>query len=75
METFFGAIAIVFVLWWLTEEFQQTARRNRALEFGQWWRRRSANLLSLRELIGEDRRIAQHRELTDGFAEGILEKA
>jgi len=75
METFVGAIAIAFVPWWLTEEFQQTARRNRALEFGQWWRRRSANLLSLRELIGEDRRIAQHRELTDGFAEGILEKA
>jgi formiminotetrahydrofolate cyclodeaminase len=64
METFVGAIAIAFVLWWLTEEFQQTARRNRALEFGQWWRRRSANLLSLRKLIGEDRRvIAQHHEL------------
>src|SRR6516162_8235207 len=40
------------------------ARRNQALEFIQWWRRRGANLLSLRELIGEDRRvIAQHREL------------
>ena len=64
METVVGAIAIAFVLWWLAEEFQQIARRNRALEFVQWWRRRGANLLSLRELIGEDRRvIAQHREL------------
>jgi hypothetical protein len=64
METVVGAIAIAFVLWWLAEEFQQFARRNRALEFVQWWRRRGANLLSLRELIGEDRRvIAQHREL------------
>jgi hypothetical protein len=57
METVVGAIAIAFVLWWLAEEFQQIACRNRALEFGQWWRRRSANLLSLRELIGEDRRV------------------
>jgi hypothetical protein len=64
METVVGAIAIAFVLWWLAEEFQQIARRNRAMEFVQWWRRRSTNLLSLRELIGEDRRvIAQHREL------------
>jgi cell division topological specificity factor len=64
METVVGAIAIAFVLWWLAEEFQQIARRNRALEFVHWWRRRGANLLSLRELIGEDRRvIAQHREL------------
>jgi hypothetical protein len=64
METVVGAITIPFVLWWLAEEFQQIAGRNRALEFVQWWRRRSANSLSLRELIGEDRRlIAQHREL------------
>ena len=64
MEIVVGVIAIAFVLWWLAEEFQQIARRNRALEFVQWWRRRGANLLSLQELIGEDRRvIAQHREL------------
>ena len=64
MGTIVGAIAIVFVLWWLAEEFQQFASRTRALEFGQWWRRRSANSLSLRELIGEDRRIiALHSEL------------
>ena len=64
METVVGAIAIAFVLWWLAEEFQQIARRNRATEFIHWWRRRSTNLLSLRELIGEDRRvIAQHREM------------
>jgi hypothetical protein len=37
METVVGAIAIAFVLWWLAEEFQQFARRNRALEFVQWW--------------------------------------
>jgi hypothetical protein len=61
METVVGAITIPFVR--LAEEFQQIAGRNRALEFVQWWRRRSANSLSLRELIGEDRRlIAQHRE-------------
>jgi hypothetical protein len=53
METVVGAIAIAFVLWWLAEEFQQIGRRNRALEFVQWWRRRGANLLSLQELIGE----------------------
>ena len=52
METVVGAIAIAFVIWWLAEEFQQFARRNRALEFVQWRRRRGANLLSLRELIG-----------------------
>ena len=64
METVVGAIAIAFMLWWLAEEFQQNARRNRALEFARWCRRRGANLLSLRELIGEDRRvIAHHREL------------
>jgi hypothetical protein len=57
MEIVVGAIAIVFVLWWLAEEFQQFARRTRALEFSRWWRRRTANLLSLRELIGEDRRV------------------
>ena len=57
METVVSAITIAFVLWWLAEEFQQFARRNRALEFAQWCRRRGANLLSLRELIGEDRRI------------------
>ena len=50
METVVGAIAIAFVLWWLAEEFQQIARRNRALEFVQWWRRRGANLLSLLSL-------------------------
>jgi hypothetical protein len=66
METVVGAITIAFVLWWLAEEFQQIARRNRALEFVQWWRRRSANSLSLRELIGEDRRvILQHRDCID----------
>jgi hypothetical protein len=64
METVVGAIAVGFVLWWLAEEFQQIARRNRALEFGQWWRRRSANLLSLRELIGEDRRVIAQRRPT-----------
>jgi hypothetical protein len=64
METVVGAIAIAFLLWWLAEEFQQIARRNQALEFVQWWRRRNANSLSLRELIREDRCvIAQHREL------------
>jgi hypothetical protein len=64
MESVVGSIAIAFVLWWLAEEFQQIARRNRTLEFARWCRRRGANLLSLRELIGEDRRIiAQHREL------------
>jgi hypothetical protein len=61
MEIVVGA---AFVLWWLAEEFQQIARRNQALEFVQWWRRRSANSLSLRELIRDDRCvIAQHREL------------
>jgi hypothetical protein len=74
METVVGAIAIAFVFWWLAEEFQQFARRNRGLEFVQWWRRRGANLLSLRELIGEDRRCyraASRNALTcwtDGFA-------
>jgi hypothetical protein len=64
MEIVAGAITIPFMLWWLTEEFQQTARRNQTLQFVQWWRRRSANSFSLRELIGEDRRaILQHREL------------
>jgi len=63
METIVGAIAIVFVLWWLAEEFQQFARRTRALEFGRWWYRRRETLLSLREIVGEDRRvIAQHRD-------------
>jgi hypothetical protein len=63
MEIVVGAIAIV---WWLAEEFQQFFRRTRALEFGRWWRRRTANLLSLREVIGEDRRvIAQHRNCID----------
>jgi hypothetical protein len=66
MEIVVDAIAMVFVLWWLAEEFQQFACRTQALEFGRWWRRRSANLLSLRELIGEDRRvIAQHRDCID----------
>jgi hypothetical protein len=64
METVVGAIAIAFVLWWLADEFQQFARRNRALELVHWWRRRGASMLSLRELIGEDRRvISQHREM------------
>jgi hypothetical protein len=29
METVVGAITIAFVLWWLAEEFEQIARRNK----------------------------------------------